>query len=80
MPKQITDLTIKDIVIFYNEKNECFDGNIISIKENKANIIYLRGYKTEYATIPFEKIKAYVDVENGTWQKIEEYSGYFVKL
>jgi hypothetical protein len=78
--KNIQDLTKEDAVIFKNENGDCFDGNILFVNNNKATIIYLYGLKCEYTAVPLENILAYVDKDNGEYQHIDCYKGYFVKL
>lgn len=80
------DLKEGDIVVFkrYNdilEKEDYQDGNIISIdtESNKATIIFLDGYKTEYETVSYDNIIAKFDA-NGEIMKFGSLNGTSVLL
>ncbi|GAA0102411.1 hypothetical protein UT300012_31260 [Paraclostridium bifermentans] len=73
-----------DVVIFkmYSDilSKECFqDGVIVNIRNNKADISYLEGYKSRVELIDFDKIIAKPDV-NGEYMKFDCFVGNFLKL
>lgn len=80
---KISELKTGDEILFlmkdyYNKGQEIYEfGNIAHIEmDNKlVSVTYLEGYKSRSETIPFNKVIAKGDVENGISMKFEGVSG-----
>lgn len=82
---KIKDLNPNDNVVFkhdpYGEgREQYFDGHVISVHDKVVFVCYLYGYKSMSDAIPYDKMIAKYDGENGVEMRFDGISGKSVLL
>lgn len=82
---KIKDLKPNDNVVFmvdpYGEgREQYFDGHVISVYEKVIFVSYLYGYKSMTDPIPYDKMIAKYDKENGVEMRFDNIVGESILL